>query len=189
MRFEPASEIYVGVLGSGAISNYAAHMTDLAKAIRVKRKAAGLTQDELAKQLGTTQANVSRWEKGSEPKAENVRAVADWLGMSADAMIATYMQGLDANDAAGEGAFKAGEDLLFLPVVLPSGPRLMAMFRSMLVGHEKLSQDEIARRLAQGLADGLRQALGRPIGPETDESQFHSEGAQPLATQRPAPRS
>ncbi len=37
-----------------------------------KRREKGLSQDELAKQLGTTQAAVSRWENGTVQPSEEI---------------------------------------------------------------------------------------------------------------------
>ena len=40
-----------------------------AEEIRGKRKAARLTQEQLAQRLGVTVTSVSRWERGQEPSA------------------------------------------------------------------------------------------------------------------------
>lgn len=50
--------------------------------IKNMRIAMGLTQGELAARLGTTQASVSRWEKGSMPEADKLAQLADLQGES-----------------------------------------------------------------------------------------------------------
>lgn len=56
--------------------------------LRAARKAAGLTQAQLAEKAGYTQRDVSRWESGVvEPVASTVRKLADALGCPADAII------------------------------------------------------------------------------------------------------
>ncbi len=52
------------------------------EAIRVFRKRAGLTQEQLAERMGVRQPHVSRWEQGRvEPTRNNLERVADALGM------------------------------------------------------------------------------------------------------------
>ncbi len=55
------------------------------KTIRQLREAAGLTQLELAFQLGCTSSAVYNWERGrNEPKASQLRAMARVFGVSMD---------------------------------------------------------------------------------------------------------
>lgn len=60
--------------------------TPLAVKIRMLRKSRQLTQAEFADALGveTTQATVSRWEKGSVPEGMSIAALAKFAGMSVD---------------------------------------------------------------------------------------------------------
>jgi transcriptional regulator with XRE-family HTH domain len=54
-----------------------------AQIIREARLKAGLTQTELAVQLGRDRAQVARWETGGqEPSFENLRAVVEACGFS-----------------------------------------------------------------------------------------------------------
>lgn len=52
--------------------------------IRRMRRAAGLSQAELANRLSTTQSAVARWESGDvSPRLDNVRRIADACGLDA----------------------------------------------------------------------------------------------------------
>lgn len=51
------------------------------------RKAAKLTQWQLAKELGTSQANLSRWEQGlNEPSIMECWRIADFFNVSIDVL-------------------------------------------------------------------------------------------------------
>ena len=53
--------------------------------IKELRQNANLSQSKLAKELGTSQANVSRWEKGiNEPSVLECWKIADFFGVSID---------------------------------------------------------------------------------------------------------
>ncbi len=55
------------------------------KTIRQLREAAGMTQLELAVQVGVTPSAVYNWERGrNEPKAMQLRALARAFGVSMD---------------------------------------------------------------------------------------------------------
>jgi transcriptional regulator with XRE-family HTH domain len=56
--------------------------------IRKKRKELGMSQEELAKLIGATQANISWWESGEvEPKASSLRRLAEVFGCTVDDFI------------------------------------------------------------------------------------------------------
>jgi HTH-type transcriptional regulator, cell division transcriptional repressor len=56
-----------------------------AENIRGRRKALGLTQDELSQMTGIAQTHISRYELGlSEPTSGNLLAIAEALQVSAD---------------------------------------------------------------------------------------------------------
>lgn len=49
------------------------------------RKSQGLSQQQLAKEIGTSQANVSRWEQGlNEPSIIECWKIADYFEISID---------------------------------------------------------------------------------------------------------
>ena len=51
------------------------------------RKESHLSQRQLAKEIGTSQANVSRWEQGlNEPSVIECRKLADYFGVSLDVL-------------------------------------------------------------------------------------------------------
>ncbi|MBO7149356.1 MAG: helix-turn-helix transcriptional regulator [Clostridia bacterium] len=53
--------------------------------IKELRQNANLSQSKLAKELGTSQANLSRWEKGLiEPSILECWKIADFFGVSID---------------------------------------------------------------------------------------------------------
>ena len=53
--------------------------------IAVLRKEAGLSQRQVAKDVGTSQANLSRWEQGlNQPSVIECRRLADYFGVSID---------------------------------------------------------------------------------------------------------
>jgi transcriptional regulator with XRE-family HTH domain len=56
--------------------------------LKAARKAAGLTQVELADKVGVTQRDVSRWETGRrEPGVLTVKKMAQALGCSMDDLV------------------------------------------------------------------------------------------------------
>ena len=61
---------------------------ELGKNICELRREKGVTQEELAAELGVTAAAVSKWEKGSTlPDVLMVCAIADWFGVTTDQLL------------------------------------------------------------------------------------------------------
>lgn len=59
------------------------------------RKAKGLTQEELAKELGTTQKSVAEWESGKvNPNANSVKALEAFFGIPAEKLLLEGASGL-----------------------------------------------------------------------------------------------
>ncbi len=57
------------------------------KGISACRKAAGMTQKELADKMGTGQSAVSAWENGGNVTAENLKKLAEVLGCTIDDLV------------------------------------------------------------------------------------------------------
>lgn len=61
---------------------------NLGKNIRIARKAAGITQNELAKRMQVYQKDISRWENNElTPSAINLAKICRELNASADAIL------------------------------------------------------------------------------------------------------
>ena len=61
---------------------------ELGKNICDLRREKGITQEELAAELGVTAAAVSKWEKGNTlPDVLMLCAIADWFGITTDALL------------------------------------------------------------------------------------------------------
>ena len=60
----------------------------LAEALKRRRTEKGLTQEQLAEQLGVSRQAVSKWEKGlSEPSTANLLALAKLYSISVDTLL------------------------------------------------------------------------------------------------------
>lgn len=55
--------------------------------LKAARKAAGLTQVELAEKVGCKQKDISRWENGRPTTAETLKKLAQALGCSMDDLV------------------------------------------------------------------------------------------------------
>lgn len=55
--------------------------------LRAARKAAGLTQVELAEKVGCMQKDISRWENGRPMTAETLKKLANALGCGMDDLV------------------------------------------------------------------------------------------------------
>ncbi len=159
---------------------YAPRMKHFAQNVAILAEQVG-GQQSLAAAIGVNQSTVSKWIKGGTTKdVVRIQAMAELAGVTAD-------QFASAPLADHQGARIKAEEriLLMLPVALPSGPALEAMFATMLVGAEKRSPAELARRLAEGLPRGLSQALATRSEPATDEALSLDVAAQSHATYPP----
>ena len=77
--------------------------------IRQRREQLGLSQQELARRLGMTQARISEIESGARPHVNliNLRNLARTLGVSADYLIGTWD---DAAEPASATAAPAADE-------------------------------------------------------------------------------
>lgn len=55
--------------------------------LKAARKAAGLSQAELAERVGCSQHHISRWEDGTEPKARTLKKLAQALGCNMEDLV------------------------------------------------------------------------------------------------------
>ena len=55
--------------------------------LRAARKAAGMTQEDLAEFVGCTQKDIARWEAGREPRALTLKKLAEALDCSMDDLV------------------------------------------------------------------------------------------------------
>ena len=55
--------------------------------LKAARKAAGLTQKQLAEKVGCTQVDIVRWENGREPKALTLKKLAAAIGCGMDDLV------------------------------------------------------------------------------------------------------
>lgn len=56
--------------------------------IKIARLRAGITQSDLAKQLGVTNGTVSQWEQGiTHPSARRLKPLAEILGTTVDELL------------------------------------------------------------------------------------------------------
>lgn len=61
-------------------------MTIIGKQIAALRKERGIKQEELAGYVGVTAQAVSKWENGGVPDTELIPKIADFFGVSIDAL-------------------------------------------------------------------------------------------------------
>ena len=72
------------------------------KTLRIKK---GLTQEQLAKELNTTKAAISRYEKGQrQPRLEQIAEIATILGASPDELYYLFLGSSEVEDNRGEYA-------------------------------------------------------------------------------------
>lgn len=143
------------------MSNLTVAMNEiLAANVQTLRKRIGLEQDEFADEMGVSQASVSRWENGTEPKGERLAKLAQMAGCSVQEFTT---QLLTARPRAGDmKAAPSATHTLLLPVHLPSEDDLTDMFAGLMepLKSEK-NPDVVARRLAQRLPIALAQTVSR----------------------------
>ena len=77
-------------------------MNQIGSVISQLRKAKGATQDEVAKYVGVSAQAVSKWENGSIPDTELLPKIADYFGISIDALFGREHAGKDISTAIFE---------------------------------------------------------------------------------------
>jgi transcriptional regulator with XRE-family HTH domain len=77
----------------------------IAREILAARQAIGMSQQALARAIGTSQSRISQWERGEElPRLDNLQKVADATGVSLNISVEPTGQG----PAAGGGTQRTG---------------------------------------------------------------------------------
>jgi transcriptional regulator with XRE-family HTH domain len=151
-------------------------LTTLAQNIAALHDHVGGTQASFAESVGAKQPDVSKWKRGTVPSTRTLELMAQLAGVS----IASFQDEPWSPDNA-----PAGPTLISLPVNLPSVAALTRMFEALIgdaVSEEK--RDELARRLAQRLPNGLSRAVSSPAVPQRGSTIAPDEDAQPRATRR-----
>ena len=89
------------------------------------RKAAGMTQRQLADRMGVTDKAVSKWERNlSCPDIESIPLLAEIFGISADELINTKATGTSQKDKIIDIVFKA------VPMAMGVGLVVLAFMKS-----------------------------------------------------------
>ena len=89
------------------------------------RKAAGMTQRQLADRMGVTDKAVSKWERNlSCPDIESIPLLAEIFGISADELINTKATGTSEKDKIIDIVFKA------VPMAMGVGLMVLAFMNS-----------------------------------------------------------
>ncbi len=119
-----------------------------------KRK---LSQSELARRIGVTQATIHRLVSGGAYGTTHLHRIARELGTTAE-----YLTGEIDNPDAGAPPPppKPTVQLVTMQVALPSEDALRQMFLAVLKASPRMSQDELALELAKSLPSGLQLLRG-----------------------------
>lgn len=86
----------------------------LGKAIRVRRRTLGYTQQEAADVFGVNQATVAKWERGDTMTPQHLQLVADFLGMSTSEAMERYLGEEDKGLRATLDAIVRGQEQLLV---------------------------------------------------------------------------
>lgn len=98
-------------------------MLALSENIRRLRRAAGLSQEELAGRLGVSRQSVSLWEQGeTNPTVENIYAMAEVLGVSFNELMAEPVEAEPAPNTEGEVVTARSFDELMREASAPPRP-------------------------------------------------------------------
>lgn len=147
----------------------------LATNIKALRDSMGLTQEQFADALDTSQGSVARWEGGSQPKLEKLEKLAEMAGRSITEFSSSIWAGPVPKSPAPQAALFT-QPGIFMPVMLPSESALTEMFHALLpIAGVDDAQGAIARMLAQLLPDALAQTVFRPTSAAVDQLASRSD--------------
>lgn len=129
-------------------------MTSIGANIKARRKALGMNQEELARKLGVTQANISRIEANVKgPSADMLLPVAEALHCDVRELL-----GMERNEAAGED-WMDEDARSFVLKALEGDPQLGVYLRSFVKDLDDFTQEDW-----KFLASSLKLALGYAVG-------------------------
>ncbi len=106
--------------------------------IQARRKALGLSQEELAQRMGVSRQSVTKWETGlSAPDLDRLVELADTLGVSLDYLLRDQAEPTETTAEAGESAENVGEDrnekMAVPPASMSATARHIALAAGLLV--------------------------------------------------------
>jgi transcriptional regulator with XRE-family HTH domain len=102
-------------------------MTEQSKRIRNRRKTLGISQVTLAEQIGTNQAQISKYESGeSVPPSDTLAELSRVLGVSADWLLGltdevsstAYQEKLSTKERQAVSAWRRGERLKAIKTIV-----------------------------------------------------------------------
>ena len=96
IRIRCQMNLCVNGLENPAFANYRRFMSTLSENIRKMR--GSQTQPEFAERIGVGQSTVVRWEKGADPKPDNLLALARLAGASIEQIITTPLDKIPKRD-------------------------------------------------------------------------------------------
>ena len=143
-------------------------MDQIGKGIAQRRKALGLSQEEMAKQIGVTRQAVSKWESGAAmPSVDNMIELSRALGVSVDELL----QLTEGSREAGLSAESVGR--LLDEQAMRQEKRIRRLTVALIVSAAALVLG-IALTSALGMlrTDRMEQSLNRQIA--STNSQLHS---------------
>jgi transcriptional regulator with XRE-family HTH domain len=142
-------------IGIAHVPELSGLMADILSAnIRALRLRTSLDQTQFGELFDVAQGTVSRWEKGSVPRAGQLAQMAEMAGVN----IREFMTQL-FDDRRVPAVQRRTGAALFLPVQLPSEEALAEMLEGLLeIADQEPDTAMRARTLARLLPDGLQQA-------------------------------
>lgn len=146
--------------------------------LRHRLNARGLSQSELARRIGVTQATINKLAVGRSYDSKHLHKIAREL-----ATTPAYLEGeVDDPDANAPPAPPPPTvQLVTMQVALPSEAALAAMFEAQLRVFQDLRGAELARELAKRLPNGLARLQGVTLIEESAANRESDEDDPPLS--------
>lgn len=137
----------------------------MSERITERRKARGLSQAALAKQVGVTQPTIGKLEAGISAQSTYIHKIARALGTTSE-----YLTG-EVDDPGADApppSIKPNVQIATMQVLLPDIRALERMFLGVLKASDGLSQEALAHELALLLPKGLGLVRGPLVFEDTD---------------------